>query len=69
METLNFSNEVILIYDNIAVVVDDYDNLYFVETDPYSNAYEIGDCVSSSDLSPISELDEITRNIILDELN
>lgn len=69
METVNFENEVIMIHKNIVVVIDDFENLYFVDNDGNENAYEIGDCVNSSDLSPFSELDETTQNIILDLLN
>lgn len=69
METVNFENEVIIIHKNIVIVIDDFENLYFVDNDGNENAYEIGDCVNSSDLSPFSELDETTQNIILDLLN
>lgn len=69
METVNFENEVIIIHKNIVVVIDDFENLYFIDNDGNENAYEIGDCVNSSDLSPFSELDETTQNIILDLLN
>lgn len=69
METVNFENEVIIIYKNIVVVIDDFENLYYIDNDGNENAYEIGDCVNSSDLSPFSELDETTQNIILDLLN
>lgn len=69
METVNFENEVIIIHKNIVVVIDDFENLYFIDNDDNENAYEIGDCVNSSDLSPFSELDETTQNVILDLLN
>lgn len=69
METVNFENEVIIIHKNIVVVIDDFENLYFIDNNGNENAYEIGDCVNSSDLSPFSELDETTQNIILDLLN
>lgn len=69
METVNFENEVIMIHNNIVVVVDDFENLYFVDNEGNENAYELGDCVNSSDLLPLSELDEAARNLILDLLN
>ncbi len=69
MENINFENEVIMIHEHIVVVIDDFENIYFVDNEGNENAYEIGDCVNSSDLSPISELDESTRNTILDLLN
>lgn len=69
METVNFENEVIMIHKNIVVVIDDFENLYFIDNDGNENAYEIGDCVNSSDLSPFSKLDETTQNVILDLLN
>lgn len=69
METVNFENEVIIIHKNIVIVIDDFENLYFVDNDGNENAYGIGDCVNSSDLSPFSELDETTQNSILDLLN
>lgn len=69
MENINFENEVIMIHEHIVVVIDDFDNIYFVDNEGNENAYEIGDCVNSSDLSPISALDESTRNTILDLLN
>lgn len=69
MENINFENEVIMIHGHIVVVIDDFENIYFVDNEGNENAYEIGDCVNSSDLSPISELDESTRNTILDLLN
>lgn len=69
MENINFENEVIMIHEHIVVVIDDFENIYFVDDEGNENAYEIGDCVNSSDLSPISELDESTRNTILDLLN
>lgn len=69
-EKINFSNEVILIHDNICVVLDDYDNLYYVDNGDINSAYEIGDCVNTEDLTPLSDLeDEILRNTIYDELN
>lgn len=69
-EKINFSNEVILIYDNICVVLDDYENLYYVDNGGINSAYEIGDCVTTDDLTPLSELeDENLVNTILDELN
>lgn len=69
MENINFENEVIMIHEHIVVVIDDFKNIYFVDNEGNENAYEIGDCVNSSDLSPISELDESTYNTILDLLN
>ncbi len=69
MENINFENEVIMIHEHIVIVIDDFENIYFVDNEGNENAYEIGDCVNSSDLSPISELDESTRNTILDLLN
>ncbi len=69
MENINFENEVIMIHEHIVVVIDDFENIYFVDNEGNENAYEIGDCVNSSDLSPISELDESTHNTILDLLN
>lgn len=69
MENINFENEVIMIHEHIVVVIDDFENIYFVDNEGNENAYEIGDCVNSSDLSPISELYESTRNTILDLLN
>lgn len=69
MENINFENEVIMIHEHIVVVIADFENIYFVDNEGNENAYEIGDCVNSSDLSPISELDESTRNTILDLLN
>ncbi len=69
MENINFENEVIMIHEHIVVVIDDFENIYFVDNEGNENAYEIGDCVNSSDLSPILELDESTRNTILDLLN
>ena len=58
-----------MIHEHIVIVIDDFENIYFVDNEGNENAYEIGDCVNSSDLSPISELDESTRNTILDLLN
>ena len=69
MDTINFENEVIMIHENIVVIIDDFENLYFVDNEDNENAYEIGDCVNSSDLTPFSELDESTQNTILDLLN
>lgn len=69
MDTINFENEVIMIHENIVVIIDDFENLYFVDNEGNENAYEIGDCVNSSDLTPLSELDESTQNTILDLLN
>lgn len=69
MENINFENEVIMIHEHIVVVIDDFENIYFVDNEGNENAYEIGDCVNSSDLSPISTLDESTRNTIFDLLN
>ena len=69
-EKINFNNEVILIHDNICVVLDDYENLYYVDNGGIEGAYEIGDCVNFDDLTPLSELeDEILKNAIYDELN
>lgn len=69
MENINFENEVIMIHEHIVVVIDDFENIYFVDNEGNENAYEIGDCVNSSDLFPISALDESTRNTIFDLLN
>lgn len=70
MDKINFSNEVILIHGNICVVLDDYENLYYVDNGGIESAYEIGDCVKSDDLTPLSQLeDEKTKNAIYDELN
>ncbi|MCM1219458.1 MAG: hypothetical protein NC548_33685 [Lachnospiraceae bacterium] len=69
METVNFENEVIMIHENIVIVIDDFENLYFVDNEGIENAYEIGECVNSKDLSPLSALDETTKNTILDLLN
>lgn len=69
-EKINFNNEVILIHGNICVVLDDFENLYYVNNGGIESAYEIGDCVSSEDLTPLSELEDIElKNIIYDELN
>lgn len=67
-EKINFNNEIILIHHNIVVVVDDYDNLYYIDNDGFIDAYELGDCVSSADLSPFSELPDNIANVILEEL-
>lgn len=67
-EKINFANEIILIHDNIAVVIDDFENLYFVDTDGFEGAYELGDCVSSADLSPFSDLPDDIAKSILEEL-
>lgn len=70
MDKINFSNEVILIHGNICVVLDDYENLYYVDNGGIESAYEIGDCVNSDDLTPLSQLeDDQLRNAIYDELN
>lgn len=67
-EKINFANEVILIHDNIVVVIDDFENMYFVDTDGFEGAYELGECVSSADLSPFSDLSDDVANSILEEL-
>lgn len=67
-EKINFNNEVILIFNNIVVVIDDYDNLYYIDNDGFNEAYELGDCVSSADLSPFSELPDDIATAILEEL-
>lgn len=70
MDKINFNNEVILIHGNICVVLDDYENLYYVDNGGIESAYEIGDCVSSEDLTPLSELENTElKNAIYDELN
>lgn len=70
MGKMNFNNEVIFIHGNICVVLDDYENLYYVDNGGIADAYEIGDCVCSEDLTPLSQLeDEQLRNTIYDELN
>lgn len=67
-EKINFANEVIAIYKNIVVVKDDYDNLYYIDNDGFENAYELGDCISSADLSPFSDLPDDIANTIWEEL-
>lgn len=70
MDKINFNNEVILIHGNICVVLDDYENLYYVDNGSIESAYEIGDYVSSEDLTPLSELENTElKNAIYDELN
>ena len=70
MDKINFSNEVILIHGNIVVVLDDYDNLYYVDNGCIKGAYEIGDCVNYEDLTPLSKLENNgIKNAIYDELN
>lgn len=70
MDKINFSNEVILIHGNIVVVLDDYDNLYYVDNGGIKGAYEIGDCVNYEDLTPLSKLENNgIKNAIYDELN
>lgn len=70
MDKINFNNEVIHIHEHIAVVVDDYDNLYYIDNGGIESAYEIGDCVNSDDLTPLSQLEnEQLKNTIYDELN
>ncbi len=70
MDKINFNNEVILIHGNTCVVLDDYENLYYVDNGGIESAYEIGDCVSSEDLTPLSELENTElKNAIYDELN
>lgn len=67
-EKINFANEVTLIQNNIVVVKDDYDNLYYVDNDGFKGAYELGDCISSADLSPFSDLPDDIATAILEEL-
>lgn len=70
MGKINFNNEVIFIHGNICVVLDDYENLYYVDNGGIEDAYEIGECVNSEDLTPLSQLEnEQLRNTIYDELN
>lgn len=67
-EKINFNNTVILIHDTIVIVADDYDSLFFVDNDGHENAYELGDCVSSDDLTPFSELPTELKTEILEEI-
>lgn len=69
MDRISFNNEVILNYENLSIVIDDYDNIYFIDNGGNESAYEIGDSVSSEDLSPFSELSSELQDEIYRALN
>lgn len=56
MNKINFNNEVIYLHNDLAIVIDDFDTIYYVDTGGNASAYEVGDSVNSDDLTPISEL-------------